>query len=143
MRSNLSFFLLFFLAQLYGQSNEYGFKIDSLKKIILTSKVNDSSTVATSYYKIGELYRLSSLSDSAYYHYHKAEKIYKSLGNDFQTAVTLYWIAVIQRNEKNYMGSEIISIEAISLLENQKESNQVNKYKSYIYNNLGIVFNGD
>ncbi|MDO5979652.1 tetratricopeptide repeat-containing sensor histidine kinase [Flavivirga spongiicola] len=114
--------------------------IDSIKQNVLDNKYQDSLSIANAHYNIGELYRYSVLGDSAYYHYHKAEKIYKNLKKNLSIAKTLYGIAVIQKNEKDLTGSEITSIEAISLLGLLNETNEVRKYKAFIYNNLGLVF---
>jgi two-component system NarL family sensor kinase len=116
-------------------------KVDSIQEYLLKSKLQDSSSLAELHYQIGELYRYSLLSDSAYYHYYKAEKIFKALNKKYETAVTLYGIAVVQTYEKDYTGSEVTSIEAISSLNKLQVTNDVNKYKSFIFNNLGIVFN--
>jgi signal transduction histidine kinase len=115
-------------------------KIDSIHNLLKNSKTFDSLSVAKEYYKIGELYRYSLKSDSAYFYYNKAEKVFKRTNSWYELAVTLYGIAVIQCNEKDYTGSEVTSIEAILLLENLETTNNVNKYKSFVYNNLGIIF---
>lgn len=141
MKFLLSYIItVFFIIQLSAQQNDYLRKVDSLQKHVLTSQVKDSILIASVHYNIGELYRYSFLGDSAYYHYHKAEKIYKSLEAKFQLAKTLYGIAVVQKEEKDFTGSELTSVEAILLLESLEESNDVKKYRSFIYNNLGIVF---
>ena len=67
--------------------------------------------------------------------------LFKKTNSKYELAKTFYGIAVIQCNEKDYTGSEVTSIEAISLFETLESSNNVNKYKSFVYNNLGIVFN--
>ncbi|WP_168796614.1 tetratricopeptide repeat-containing sensor histidine kinase [Cognatitamlana onchidii] len=103
-------------------------------------KQNDSLGIAFNNYSIGQVYRSNLVSDSAYVYYNRAEKIYRELEDKYNLARTLFGIAVIQTNEKDYTGSEVTSIEAISLLESLTESNNTRKYKSYIYNNLGIVF---
>lgn len=131
--------LLCFYSSAQGETSSTA-KIDSLKVNFLNSKNSDSLSVANAHYNIGELYRYSVNADSSYYHYNKAQKIYKSLNNDFKLALTLYGIAVIQKNEKDFTGSELTSIEAISLLDKLDQTETVLKYKSNIYNNLGLVF---
>jgi signal transduction histidine kinase len=123
-----------------AQVRDSYYLIDSIQKDILNLKDSDSLTIANSHYRIGELYRYAFKADSAYYHYHKAEKYYKELKANFQLARTLYGIAVIQKNEKDMTGSELTSVAAMSLLESMNETNEVRRYKSYIYNNLGLVF---
>src|SRR5690606_17324377 len=78
--------------------------------------------------------------DSAYYYDNKAEKLYRALDDYFNTAVVLLDIALLQLDEKDYTGSEITSISGLFLLDKLKETNEVIRYKSYFYNNLGILF---
>ncbi|MCL6293925.1 ATP-binding protein [Jejuia spongiicola] len=137
-------YIIFFASVNYSFSQEgkHISRIDSIKLYVLNGKSNDSLLIADTHYEIGEHYRSKALlTDSAYYHYEKAEKIYKSLRNKFGIASALYRIASIQRNEKDYLGSEVNSFEAISLLDELDETYNVNEKKSFLYNNLGIVFN--
>ena len=125
----------------FGQEEDTFRKIDSLKGSILNLKNKDSSSVGDVHYLIGDIFRKNTAyADSAYYYYHRAEKIYKSLGSDFKLARTIYGIAVILKNEKDFIGSEVACFEAIALLEPLYETKSVIETKSYIYNNLGIVF---
>lgn len=100
-------------------------------------KIKDSTEIARANYYLGNFYSKASQSDSAYFYFYKAEKIYKALKNDIELGNILLKIAVIQKNEKDFIGSEVTSIEAISLLE------PLNKTKSlsFLYNNLGIIYN--
>ena len=122
-----------------GQSETRIKAIDSITQNVLKSNTKDSLTIANANFTIGEHYRYSYLADSSYYYYHKAEKYYEKLGEKLQLARTLYGIAVIQKNEKDLTGSELTSIRAIALLETLVETNEVRKYKSFIFNNLGLV----
>ena len=124
----------------FAQENYNFQKIDSLKKNILNSKFQDSLLIAQANYKIGELYRFSFLGDSAYYYYYKAEKLFKSLNKEYELALTLYGVAVVQKNEKDFTGSEVTSIEALSMLNELRQTKEVKRYKSYVYNNLGMLF---
>ena len=115
-------------------------KIDSLKYSLQNSKHLDSLSVAITHYEIAELYRYSFIGDSAYYYYYKADKLFEALKNDFFLARTIYGIAVVQKNEKDFTASEVTSIKALSVLNTMPQSKEVKKYKSYIYNNLGLLF---
>ncbi|MFH6767763.1 sensor histidine kinase [Gaetbulibacter aquiaggeris] len=123
-----------------GQVKDNFIKIDSIQRHVLSKPNKDSLTIAIANYTIGELYRYSLVADSAYAYYHKAEKVFKRKNLQYQLAKTFYGIAVIQCNEKDFTGSEVTSIEALSLLDQLKETNDVNECKSFIYNNLGLVF---
>lgn len=125
----------------FSQQSDNLKKIDSLKQYILNLKGQDSSSIAETSYIIGEYYRKSTpQTDSAFFYYHKAEKIFKRLNAKYELALTLYGIAVIQKNEKDFIGSEVSSIESLSLLESLEETDDIINGKSFVYNNLGIVF---
>ena len=138
----LSIFVIVFVCNLSFCQQEDAFRvIDSLKKTTFNYKEQDSSLIADAHYLIADRFRKSTpYADSAYYYYHRAEKIYINLGSDFKLARTIYGIAVILKNEKDFIGSEVACFEAISLLEPLYETRSVIETKSYIYNNLGIVF---
>jgi signal transduction histidine kinase len=133
--------VILFLNYSFSQQSEDFKKIDSLKQFVLNAKGQDSSSVAKNQYTIAEYYRKSTaLTDSAFYYYHKAEKIFRQLNSKYELALTLYGIAAIQKNEKDFIGSEVTSIESLSLFEELKETDEVITSKSFVYNNLGIVF---
>lgn len=133
--------LLIFSNKIYSQRYDKLKRIDSIQSFLDSSKNLDSLSIAKNHYEIGELYRYSLKSDSAYYYYNKAENIFKKTYKDLELAKTYFGIASIQRNEKDYTGSEVTSFDALTILEKLNKSNEVNKYKAFIYNNLGIVFN--
>lgn len=124
----------------YGQSTGNLDKIDSIKNSVLNFKIQDSILLANAHFNIGELYRYSFIGDSAYFHYHQAQKIYKTQKEDYKLAKTLYGIAVVLKNEKDLTASELVSIQAISILESLKQTNDVKETRSFLYNNLGLVF---
>jgi two-component system, NarL family, sensor kinase len=129
------------LSLIYYEENQYILlkKINE-ENLKIASNVKDSSALATINFNLGDYYKFYRQTDSAYYYYHKAEKLHRALKNDYNTAIDLLNIAVLQKNEKDFIGSEVTSIDAISLLEPMDETNDVIKYKSFIYNNLGLVF---
>lgn len=136
----LFIFLISFWLPSFSQVDANFKKIDSIKKNVLKNTIQDSITYANAHYNIGRLYRFSSIGDSAYYHYQKAEKVYRSSNAKFNLAETLYGIAVVQKNEKDLTASELTSIEVIKILETLNQTNKVLELKSFTYNNLGLVF---
>lgn len=132
--------LLLWFGNVNAQLDENLQKIDSIHKLLLKSKTIDSLSLAIKHYKIGEYFRHSLVSDSAYFHFQKSEKVFRRYNKKYEIARTLYGIAVCQTYDKDYTGSEATSFEAIELLEGLEQTNNVRRYKSYIYNNLGIVF---
>ncbi|MFV9549898.1 tetratricopeptide repeat protein [Algibacter sp. PT7-4] len=134
-------FLFFCFLEIQAQTEEISNKIDSIRKTYNNAKSVDSIFIAKQQYKIGELYRKYLLSDSAYFYFYRAEKTFRKYNYKFDIATSLYGIAVCQTYDKDYTGSEVTSIEAITILESLNQSNDVRKYIAYINNNLGIVFN--
>lgn len=115
-------------------------KIDSLHTILHKEKKIDSLYLAKVHYTIGELFRYSNVSDSAYYYYNKSGKYYKNTKNKLEYAKVLYGLTVVQSSEKDYTGSEAIAFQGISILESLPNTNEVKKYKAYLYNVLGLIF---
>lgn len=108
----------------------------NLKK---SKKYNDSSSLAQIYKEIGDYYDRR-FTDSAYYYYFKSEKTFRALKDNFNRAILLLDIAIIQKNEKDFTGSELTSIEGIAMLNTLDLNQQVILKKAYFYNNLGLVF---
>lgn len=121
------------------------FKLNDLENYKSTSKEilqiykmkRDSINIAKSYWKLGYSYQKLFKKDSAFYCYYLAYKNYLVLKNDLDTGNMLLNMATIQESVKDYTGSEINTIKAISKFNNS------NEYRSlYLaYNNLGVVYN--
>ena len=106
----------------------------------LSSKAKDSSSLADAYYNLGKFYVANLNVDSSYYFHYEAEKLYKAINDDWNTAQVLLAIASIQRDEKDFTGSEILSFEALSYLDKLPDAFLYTRKKAFVYNNLGIVF---
>ena len=122
----------------------YGYLKDSLmfrkinkQAIELSIQINDSLNLANNYWDLGNFFRNSSIKDSAYYSYVKAQKIFEALTSDGFAGKLLLNMALIQTDYKDYTGSEVTTIRALNLL------NPLNEYEPIYrcYNNLGIIFN--
>ncbi len=99
--------------------------------------LNDSVTLAETYWDLGSFFKTASVMDSAYYNYAQAQKIYSSLKNDFYVGRMIYNMAVVQANVYDYTGSEINTIKAIEFLKPLKKYRQL-----YLcYNHLAVVTN--
>lgn len=96
----------------------------------------DSFALAKYYHYKALTHRIKFNNDSAYYNYHVSKNISRNLKDSIQVGRRLLSMAVLQRNAKDYLGSEINSIEALHYLKPNKESY---KFIVNIYNNLGIV----
>lgn len=119
--------------------NNRMFLKDGHKALKLATKLKDTVFLAKTTKNLGYYFYDKSI-DSAYYYNNKAEKLYRALDDYFNTAVVLLDIALLQEDENDYTGSEITSIAGLYLLDKLDETNEVIKYKSYFYNNLGILF---
>jgi signal transduction histidine kinase len=140
----IKFFLLayiIFVSCINAQNDIFKRQIDSVKIILSKTNSSDSLAISREYYVIGGLYRKTlTNNDSAYFYYQKAEKIFRQYNLKFELARTLFGKAILQINDKDYTGSEVTLFEAISILDELVQTNEVRKYKAYIYNSLGIVF---
>lgn len=103
----------------------------------LLYKVEDSSGVAASYWDLANFYDAHQIKDSAYYYYHQGQKLYKRLDNEFNAARLLLNMAIIQKDIKDYTGSEITTVKAINIFKDLRKDRQL--YTAY--NNLGIIYN--
>ncbi|MBZ9632222.1 tetratricopeptide repeat protein [Salegentibacter sp. LM13S] len=104
----------------------------------LAKTTNDSVVIAKCYWRLGNFYSdIQNKNDSAFYYYNKGQEIYWLIGNKFDAARLLINMAIIQKNIKDYTGSEITTTKAIAMLKPLKGYGEL--YSSY--NNLGIVFN--
>ncbi|GAA4280677.1 sensor histidine kinase [Gaetbulibacter aestuarii] len=100
----------------------------------------DSVEFADAQYDIGRLYRFIQMGDSSFYHYKKAEKVYRSRNEKLKLAKTLYEYAILQKNENDLSASEITSIEVLKILDRLKQTDIVTKLKADTYYNLAFVF---
>lgn len=124
-------------------SYEYLMTDDSLKfrevnhkATTLSRKLNDSEGLASAYWDLAEFYYKKNRMDSAYHFWNQAQKTYTSLNNHYKAAQVLLNMAIVQKNIKDYTGSEVTTFQAISVFE------PLNKYK-YLYrayNNLGFIY---
>lgn len=111
-----------------------------ITKLILdrTQKSKDSLHMAKAYTYLGDYYASQSVSDSAFMHYYKAEKLYLKLNDQYNLAKTFLNKASLQYNEGDFFESEIAVFKALSSLKKQQKANDL-YYESY--NLLGILYN--
>lgn len=102
----------------------------------LSRSLTDSLGIAATYWDLAQYYHSHNIEDSAYYYYYKGQKLYESIGEDYNSARLMLNMAIIQKNIKDYTGSEITTTNAITLLKPLHKHKQL--YTAY--NNLGIVF---
>lgn len=90
----------------------------SLNKEVMTlsAKAADTFGLADASWNYGTYYIEKEVYDSAYYYYRNAQLYFKSIDKRYYTAKMLYNMAFIRGRLKDYTGSEILNIEAISIL---------------------------
>ena len=66
-------------------------------------EIQDSSAFANANYNLGRHYIAVLNVDSSYHYHYEAEKLYKAIGDDWNTAQVLLSIAIIQKDEKDFI----------------------------------------
>ncbi|PHN97976.1 hypothetical protein CSC81_06095 [Tenacibaculum discolor] len=123
-----------------GRQAYFGNKLPLLKKITiqvdsLYKKTNDSILLAKYYHFKALESKLTYTNDSAFYYYHLSKDISKKIKDSLAVGRRLLSMAIMQRDAKDYLGSEISSIEALSYLEPIRS----NQYLVSQYNVLGLT----
>jgi signal transduction histidine kinase/Flp pilus assembly protein TadD len=129
---------LFRIANRYYNLNnwkEYG----AISKIVLEKSLSskDTLSIAKAYSYLGDYFGSQGVSDSAFLHYFKAEKIYLKQNDNFNLAKTRLNKAQLQYNESDFSGSEISALKALRFLKGEK----TNDITYELLNLLGIVYN--
>ncbi|HWR93659.1 MAG TPA: tetratricopeptide repeat protein, partial [Flavobacterium sp.] len=129
---------LFRIANRYYNLNnwkEYG----KISKIVLEKSLSSKDTLsaAKAYSYLGDFYGSQGVSDSAFYNYFKAEKIYLQQNDNLNLAKTRLNKALLQFNESDFSGSEISALKALRVLKEEKADYTVYE----LYNLLGTVYN--
>lgn len=113
-----------------------GFRTTNYEAQQIAIAMGDSTSLAKTYWDFSVFYLRYEAKDSAYYYFNKAKNIHSSLGNQRQAGLLLLNMAIIQKNIRDYTGSEVNTIKAISLLKLLEEY----PYLYRAYNNLGILY---
>ncbi len=103
----------------------------------LSIKLRDTVGIANTHWSYGMYYLEKELNDSAYYHYYEAYKYFQAVKHEFFAGKMLYNMAIIQKDEKDYTGSEVLTFQAISIFNRLQKSNDLYR----CYNLLGTIFN--
>ena len=89
--------------------------------MVLSKKLNDSSSLAEVHWNWAILYDKKSVLDSSYFYYRKANEIYTKLENDYYSAKMEYNMSFILFRLKNYAESEVLIIKALKKFEKLKK----------------------
>lgn len=120
----------------YNMSDWKGyFKVSNL---ILERSKNDSDTanLAKAYTYLGDYYVKKSVSDSAFYFYFKAEKLYVVLNDNYNLAKTQISKADLRYHENDFFDSETAIFKALRTLKRTKANDLLYE----CYNLLGVLY---
>ena len=121
----------------YNMNNWSNYK--STVRLVLNRSENekDYSSTAKAYTYLGDYYSSKSITDSAFFFYFRAEKIFLRLDDRYNLAKTRLNKANLQYNESDFLGSEIAVFNSLRAI-NGENSKEV-LYDSY--NLLGAIYN--
>ncbi|PID71056.1 MAG: hypothetical protein CR985_01685 [Flavobacteriales bacterium] len=103
----------------------------------LAIKLKDTFTLADIHWNNANYYKKIVVYDTAYYHYNKAYHFFESINQQNYAAKMLYGMAFIKGRYRDYSGSEILIIKAISKYKSLKKNEAL--YASY--NHLALLQN--
>ncbi|MBQ0770047.1 MAG: tetratricopeptide repeat protein, partial [Bizionia sp.] len=114
----------------------YAINKENLK---LSSRLKDSLRMAYAANNLGYYFQETNVLDSSYYYYVKARKLYQSQGKVSNEASVLLNMAIIQEQERDFMGSEISAIKAIEVLKTLPPSDAIHDLLWSLHNVVGIA----
>jgi len=117
-------------------NNDPLFKKVNFENLKLATKLKDTLKIGDAHWNYGSYYQEKEVIDSAYFHFHKAYESFKSIRHELHTANMLYNLGYIQGRIKDYTGSEISLIEAITIY--KKLNRNLKLYRCY--NHLGLIY---
>jgi tetratricopeptide (TPR) repeat protein len=95
----------------YNELESYRMVNDEIR--VLAEELDDSLEIANTYFKLGYYYFKKEKVDSAYNNYYLAQRMYERMNDPFNTGKALLSMAILQKNVKDYVGSESSSVRAI------------------------------
>lgn len=112
---SLNFINYFFISFQYYNLGEFDQYKNTLQKAsILAENEKDSVNMARAYSYLGDYYYEYSKSDSAFYYYYQAEKVYFKLNNNLNIGRMHLKKARTQFSERDYLGAEKSAVTSLS-----------------------------
>lgn len=119
------------------KKDSLNFRYWNNQTLSFTTKIKDTSGIAEANWDLAAYFYSTNILDSAFNYNNKALRLYSSIGDEYNTGKILLNIAIIQKDIRDYIGSEITSIEAIKKLKPFERPRPL-----YLaYNNLAVVNN--
>ncbi|NQX84569.1 MAG: tetratricopeptide repeat protein [Flavobacteriaceae bacterium] len=121
----------------FDKIHEYG--AINKKNLKLIEAAKDSASIGGVHWSLGDYYGEILKTDSAYYHYYKALKVFEARHQLLEQGSMLLNMADIQETEKDFIGSERNAIKALKIVE-KLPNNPYNIDTMFsLYNILGVV----
>lgn len=121
----------------FNKTHEYG--AINKKNLKLVEAIKDSASIAIIHRSLGDYHSEMLRTDSAYYHYYKALKIYEIKKELVDQGDMLLNMANVQETEKDFIGSEQNAIKALKIVENLSKNEYNMDTMFWLYNILGVV----
>lgn len=129
---------LYFKYAYYSLKKEemHKFRYWNRNAIAKSHKINDTLRIAEAHWDLATYFLKENLIDSSYFNYHQASLYYDFGKDEFLSGMMLLNMAILQKNIKDYAGSEVNTVKAIKKLKTARKNDQLHK----AYNNLGIIY---
>ena len=123
----------------YKLNDSLNFNKAVQKALNVAIKQKDSLSIADLYWDLANnnLHNKKQM-DSAFYYFNEAQQIFEGLDDHVNSGKMLFFMAIVQKNVKDFTSSEATTIKAIEKFK-QVDENYPKLYGCY--NNLGIIFN--
>ena len=122
-------------AEYFGYNELEAYRSVNTEIRILAEKLDDSLEIADSYFRLGYYYFKKEEVDSAFNYYYQAERMYERINDPFNSGKALVSMAILQKNVKDYVGSESSSVRAIEYLTPLEDL----RYLASANSNLAII----
>ncbi|MDE3740627.1 tetratricopeptide repeat-containing sensor histidine kinase [Maribacter polysaccharolyticus] len=113
------------------------FRTVNKKTLSLAKKTNDTINEAYAHWDLADFFETNIAMDSAFYHYHQAQKKFEAVGDTYYSGRLFYNMALIQTDVKDYTGAEINAFNSIERLKPLDEYLRLHR----CYNLLGSISN--
>lgn len=118
------------------KEDKYKFRYWNRKALNKSYEKKDTLRIAEAHWDLATFFLKEKLIDSAYFNYNQASLYYEVGKEDFLSGMMLLNMAILQKDIKDYAGSEVTTVKAIKKIKSVENKDQL--YRAY--NNLGIIY---
>lgn len=130
------------LMNVYFDAQDFESYIATNHQIVkLSLRLKDSSRLGKAHFALGYAHQFNQESDSAYYNYSKAAKVFDAINDNEQLSFSLGSLAFLQIEGKDYFGAEENSVRALKVIENSENTFDILDQKWILNTNLGNIAN--